>query len=80
MRVKKRVSLHGDFPKLGVLFLGGPSKDYSILGSTLGSPYFRTLPHIPKSQVCTTRVLQGTRIFERSKLVEFERAYRHHNM
>ena len=38
--------LYGDFPKFGVPFLGGPNnEDYSILGSTLGSPDFRKLPY-----------------------------------
>ena len=33
-----------DFPKLGIPFLGVPnSKDYSILGSILGSPNFGKL-------------------------------------
>ena len=38
--------LVGGFPKLGAsIFLGGPhNKDYSILGSILGSPYFGKLP------------------------------------
>ena len=37
---------HGGFPKLWVLFLGGPyTKDYSICGPILGSPYFGKLPH-----------------------------------
>ena len=34
------------FPKIRLPFLGGPhSKDYSIWGSTLGSPYFGKLPY-----------------------------------
>ena len=37
---------HGGFPKLGVPFLGPHNKDYSILGSILGSPHFGKLPHI----------------------------------
>ena len=38
---------YGGFPKLGVPFLGDPhNKDYSILGSILGSPYFGKLPYI----------------------------------
>ena len=33
------------FPKIGGAFLGGPySKDYSISGSVLGSPYFGQPP------------------------------------
>ena len=33
------------FPKIMGTFLGGPNKkDYSILGSILGSPYFGKLP------------------------------------
>ena len=42
--------LHGDFPKLEVLFRVARNKDYSILGSTLGSilgsPYFGKQPHV----------------------------------
>ena len=34
----------GDFPKKGVPVGGPHNKDYSILGSILGSPYFRKLP------------------------------------
>ena len=34
----------GSFPKLGVPYWGSPYKDYSILWSLLGSPYFRKLP------------------------------------
>ena len=33
------------FPKLGVLFGGPHNKDYSILGSRLGSAYFGKLPN-----------------------------------
>ena len=34
------------FPKIkGTLFGGPHNKDYSILGSILGSPYFGKLPH-----------------------------------
>ena len=37
----------GGVPKLGVPFLGSPKKkDYSILGSKLGSPYLGKLPYI----------------------------------
>ena len=32
------------FPKIRGTFLG-PNKDYSMLGSILGSPYFGKLPH-----------------------------------
>ena len=35
--------LYGCFPKLGVPFWGPNNKDYSILGSILGSPYFGKL-------------------------------------
>ena len=36
------------FPKIRGTFLGGPyNKDYSILGSTLGSPYLGKLPQTP---------------------------------
>ena len=35
------------FPKIRGTFLGGPCrKDYSILGSTLGSPYLGKLPYL----------------------------------
>ena len=34
----------GGFPKLGYLFGGPHYKDYSILGSILGSPYLGELP------------------------------------
>ena len=34
----------GAFPKLGVAFRGPNDKDYSILGSILGSPHFGKLP------------------------------------
>ena len=35
----------GGFPKLGVLFWGGPyNKKNSVLGPTLGSPYLGKLP------------------------------------
>ena len=39
--------VYGSVLKLGVPFLfGGPhNKDYSILGSILGSPYFGKLPY-----------------------------------
>ena len=37
---------NGGFPKLGVPYWGSYSKDCSILGSTLGSPYFGKLPNI----------------------------------
>ena len=43
-----RPTLHrnGGFPKLGGTLFGGPhNKDYSILGSILGSPYFGKLPN-----------------------------------
>ena len=39
-----RSILSGDFPKLGVPFWGSHTKDYSILGSILGSRYFGKLP------------------------------------
>ena len=38
-------TLNGDFPKLGVPFGGPYDKDYTILGSILGSPYFGKLPN-----------------------------------
>ena len=35
------------FPKIGGTFFGGShNKDYSILGSILGSPYFGKLPYL----------------------------------
>ena len=34
------------FPKLGDLFGDPYNKDYSILGSILGSPYFGKLPNV----------------------------------
>ena len=37
--------VYGDFPKLGVPFGGPHNKDYSILGSILGSPHFGKLPY-----------------------------------
>ena len=43
-RQDKQQAVIRSFPKLGLL-LGGPfNKDHSILGSTLGSPYFGKLP------------------------------------
>ena len=37
---------YGGFLKLGVSYWGGPhNKDYSILGSILGSPYLGKLPN-----------------------------------
>ena len=36
--------LSGGFPNYGYLFGGPHNKDYSILGSILGSPYFGKLP------------------------------------
>ena len=41
----KASGLNGGFPKLGVLFGGPNNKDYSILGSILGSPHFGKLPN-----------------------------------
>ena len=38
--------IYGVFPKLGVPFGGPHNKDYGILGSILGSPYFGKLPYI----------------------------------
>ena len=36
------------FPKIWGTLIGGPhNKDYSILGSILGSPNFGKLPHTP---------------------------------
>ena len=37
--------IQGRFPKLGVLFEGSYNKDYSMLGSILGSPCFGKLPY-----------------------------------
>ena len=40
--------LNGGVPKISGTFFGGPkSKDYSLLRSILGSPYFGKLPNIP---------------------------------
>ena len=36
--------IFGGIPKLGVPFWGSSYKDYSILGSILGSPYLGKLP------------------------------------
>ena len=37
-----------EFPEIRGTFWGGPShKDYGILGSILGSPYFGKLPCLP---------------------------------
>ena len=36
----------------GYLFRGPHNKDYSILGSILGSPYFGKLPYWPTCEVC----------------------------
>ena len=41
--------LYGSFPKLGVPFGGPYNRDYSILGSKLGSPYFGKLPYKPST-------------------------------
>ena len=38
--------LNGRFPKLGVPYCSPIFKDYSILGSILGSPYIGKLPNI----------------------------------
>ena len=45
-----RITHMGGFPKLGVPFGGPHSKDYKILGSILGSPYFGKLPYPERSQ------------------------------
>ena len=42
---------YGGFPKLGVPFGGPNNKDYSILGSILGSPYFGKLPYPPNPSI-----------------------------
>ena len=39
------INLNGSFPKLGVPFWGPYNKDYSILGSILGSSYLGKLPN-----------------------------------
>ena len=40
---KTHVPTYGDFPKIGVPFLGGPhNKDYSILDSMSGSLFWET--------------------------------------
>ena len=45
---KSHEYVYGDFPKLGVPFRGPNNKDYSILGSILGYPYFGKLPYLSK--------------------------------
>ena len=40
------IYIYGGFPKLGVLFGDPHNEDYSILGSTLGSPCFGKVPYI----------------------------------
>ena len=53
--------IYGDFPKLGVPFWGPNNKDYSILGSILGSLYFGKLPYVAHgSPRDTTVVPTGT--------------------
>ena len=48
------------FPKIRGTFLGGPNnKDYSILGSILGSPNFGKLPYI-YIDICTGFGLRGS--------------------
>ena len=48
-----------EVPKIrGTLFGGPNNKDYSILGSILGSPYFGKLPYIP-----SFRVLGSCKVF-----------------
>ena len=47
----------GGFRKLGVLFFGGPTnRDYSILGSILGSPHFGKLPFGEKRMLATYEI------------------------
>ena len=43
------IYIYGGFPKLGYLFGDPYNKDYSILGSILGSPCFRKLPYLSLS-------------------------------
>ena len=43
---KEPLARFGGFPKLGVPFGGPHNKDYSILGSILGSPYLGKLPNL----------------------------------
>ena len=46
---KPRVTLIWGFPKIRGTLAGGPyNKDYNILESILGSPYFGKLPYTPK--------------------------------
>ena len=41
----REVAIGGGFPKISGTILGGPyNKDYSILGSILGSPHLEKLP------------------------------------
>ena len=45
MRDPMLAPIFGGFPKLGHLFGGSLNKDYRILWSNLGSPYFGKLPY-----------------------------------
>ena len=44
VRAPPSICISGGFPVLGLPFLGPHNKDYSILGSILGSPYLGKLP------------------------------------
>ena len=52
--------LYGGFPKLGGSLIGGPyNKDYSILGSILGSPHFGKLPYVASDGILMSSALQA---------------------
>ena len=44
----------------GTLFRGPYNKDYSILGSILGSPYFGKLPYHVKLQRARSSLIKGS--------------------
>ena len=54
---------YGVFPKLGVPFGGPHNKDYGILGSILGSPYFGKLPYMFIYIYVRVILLYATRCF-----------------
>ena len=51
--------IYGCFPKSGYHFKGPHNKDYSILGSKLGSPYFGKLPYIEDNIGDYSRCYEG---------------------
>ena len=48
--VISKASTHEDFPKLGVPVWGAHNKDYSTLGSILGSSFWETTTFILEAQ------------------------------